>query len=168
MFVVVCSCACNEKALPRHHRLIRQQVNSTSGKHVFNESRAVVADSESTCLANSTFGQTAMHIRIQIYIYKEEKCKVERSCMKGHERSQRVSFLTGQSLVRLVSFVLFFICAIRVIVFHCPLSLLPTIPHSLDDSPAEHRKQQTDLREIVVQICHPKVGKYNMYVYIYM
>ena len=94
--------------------------------------------------------------------------KVERSCMKGHERSQRVSFLTGQSLVRLVSFVLFFICAIRVIVFHCPPSLLPTIPHSLDDSPAEHRKQQTDLREIVVQICHPKVGKYNMYVYIYM
>ena len=97
--------------------------------------------------------------------------KVERSCMKGHERSQRVSqltFLTGQSLVRLVSFVLFFICAIRVIVFHCPLSLLPTTPHSLDDSPAEHRKQQTDLREIVVQICHPKVGKYNMYVYIYI
>ena len=98
------------------------------------------------------------------------KYKVKRSCMKGHERSQRVSqltFLTGQSLVRLVSFVFFFVCAIRVIVFHCPLSLLPTTPHSLDDSPAEHRKQQTDLREIVVQICHPKVGKY-MYMYIYI
>ena len=44
-----------------------QAIGEFHGKHGFNESRAVFANSESTCLANTTSGQTAMPIRIHQY-----------------------------------------------------------------------------------------------------